>query len=271
MTSESVQVGHQYPNVVRVLKPGTDEYDWFNGGGTYPFALPVLSPVDDITVESTDLPKNYNMAKYLVSPGTGANPTWSLNNNPPGVTIDPITGLMTVAQVSKSVEPRAMVFPTGSGSIHLQWQGPYLREDGTEMQAADIHFFRVRLAGSNGTATVNDFLNLDVGAIGTREIIAVDTLGVESVPTSIVMAVGTSAFTMVSAGAYTEISWEYRRVTAGSVWSAIDDGNHTFLSGQGTTTVTVTNPLLADAGQIRCLVEENLVGTSTLLFLAGTV
>ena len=30
MSDETVQQGHQYPNVVRVLKPGSEEYDWYN-------------------------------------------------------------------------------------------------------------------------------------------------------------------------------------------------------------------------------------------------
>ena len=43
MTTETVQAGHQYPNVVRVLKPGSEEHDWFDGGGEYPWPGPAPS------------------------------------------------------------------------------------------------------------------------------------------------------------------------------------------------------------------------------------
>jgi hypothetical protein len=55
MTAETVQAGHQYPNVTRVLKPGSEEYDWFNEGGSYPYVPPMvitfIDQPDNLTIE----------------------------------------------------------------------------------------------------------------------------------------------------------------------------------------------------------------------------
>ena len=81
MSDETVQAGHQYPNVVRVLKPdgGTDansEWWYYDNGGTYPWTEP--GPVQHTLNRMSSLSQQETDAITVFIEGCVADGNWDL-------------------------------------------------------------------------------------------------------------------------------------------------------------------------------------------------
>jgi hypothetical protein len=170
MTAETVQAGHQYPSVTRVLKPGTEEYDWYNLGGTYPWPGPAPAPVFSAQPQAVT-ETSPTSAVFTAAASNTVSWQWQAEVTPgnldwadvatvfPGRVSGDTTAEFTLSNTEDADDRAVKVVATGPGgstdsdsaplvinpAINLSWTAPTERADGSTL--VDIDYYTIDYGG----------------------------------------------------------------------------------------------------------------------------